>query len=242
MRYMINELNYDASGCLLHRHTNYEVIYYVTGSGTLHAGENIYPVKKGTIAVIPPKTEHGTFQTKALRCIYVNGDIYPAFKITSPVVLSDNQSQEGYLLANLLYENRFGRDDYVSSLINAYLLFVVQNIDIEDALGTAIRKITQEIIENFSDSRLNLAELLHKSGYAEDYIRAHFKKITGKTPTAFLTDVRMKHACFLIDVLRNTESLSEIAESCGYTDYAYFSRLFKKATGLSPKAYKNKFN
>ena len=69
MRYMINELNYDASGCLLHRHTNYEVIYYVTGSGTLHAGENVYPVKKGTIAVIPPKTEHGTVQTENLKCI-----------------------------------------------------------------------------------------------------------------------------------------------------------------------------
>jgi AraC-like DNA-binding protein len=81
--------------------------------------------------------------------------------------------------------------------------------------------------------------LLQKSGYAEDYIRSHFKKVTGKTPNGFLTDIRIKHATFLIEIYANTLSLQSIAEQCGYLDYVYFSKTFKSILGVSPKEYKN---
>ena len=82
-----------------------------------------------------------------------------------------------------------------------------------------------------------IAGFLQKSGYAEDYIRAQFKKFTGKTPTEFLTKIRIYHACYLIDAYKNTLSLAEIAEKCGYTDYVYFSRRFKHIMGISPREY-----
>jgi AraC-like DNA-binding protein len=82
-----------------------------------------------------------------------------------------------------------------------------------------------------------MRSLLTKSGYAEDYIRAKFREITGYTPVEFLTKVRISQACSLIDMYGNSLQLSEIAEKCGYTDYVYFSRRFKALTGISPREY-----
>ena len=101
----------------------------------------------------------------------------------------------------------------------------------------AEKEIISEITDNFYDSNIDLGYILRRSGYAEDYVRAHFKKITGKTPTEFLTKIRIHHACYLIDIYRNSMSLSQIAEKCGYTDYIYFSRKFKQIKGISPQKY-----
>ncbi len=78
---------------------------------------------------------------------------------------------------------------------------------------------------------------MNRSGYSEDYVRAMFKKSTGKTPIGLLTEMRINHACLLIDMYKKTLSLSEIAEKCGYTDYIYFSRRFKELVGVSPLKY-----
>ena len=85
-----------------------------------------------------------------------------------------------------------------------------------------VKEIVFEISQQAFDSQIDLAFILSKSGYSEDYIRSCFKKITGKTPNEFLTDIRIKHACFLIDIYKNKISLSEISERCGYLDYIYF--------------------
>lgn len=239
MRYATDVVHYTEKSHPLHRHNCYEVIFYISGKGTLHAEGNDYPVKAGNIAVLPPKALHGTTMPEALQSIYLNGELLQFLNFSAPTLLSDNEKGEGRALAEMIYNNRYGNEDFVSSLCNAYMHFIMQHMKLEDDIGSAVSTIMRKISENFSDSRLQLCDILHQSGYAEDYIRSHFKRITGKTPTAFLTDVRIRHACYLIDVYKNTHQLSEIAEQCGYTDYIYFSRKFKMHTGISPRAYKN---
>ena len=103
----------------------------------------------------------------------------------------------------------------------------------------AVQEIVFEISQGSFDSQIDLALILSESGYSEDYIRSCFKKITGKTPNEFLTDIRIKNACFLIDIYKNKISLSEISERCGYLDYIYFSKRFKSVMGMSPREYRN---
>jgi YesN/AraC family two-component response regulator len=57
----------------------------------------------------------------------------------------------------------------------------------------------------------------------------------GVTPSEFLRDIRIAKAkeLLLIDL-----PVSIVAESVGYLDQFYFSKLFKKETGVSPKDYK----
>ena len=114
----------------------------------------------------------------------------------------------------------------------------MQYVNAAEIINLAVGNIMNEIADKFYDYNINITNLLKKSGYAEDYIRSYFKKITGKTPIAFLHDIRIKHAVFLIEVYSKILSLQQISDQCGYTDYVYFSKKFKSITALSPKEYK----
>ena len=102
----------------------------------------------------------------------------------------------------------------------------------------SVQTIISEISQHAFDSQIDLALILRESGYSEDYIRSCFKETTGKTPNEFLTEIRIKHACFLIGMYHDELSLSEISERCGYLDYIYFSKKFKAIMGMSPREYK----
>ncbi len=100
----------------------------------------------------------------------------------------------------------------------------------------------------------------HRIAPALDYIRAHyrekidipalsalcflspaqmyrlFEKETGLAPLAYREQLRVRHACLL---LREPEcSVTEIASQLGYESLYYFSRVFRRKTGLSPSEYR----
>ena len=62
------------------------------------------------------------------------------------------------------------------------------------------------------------------------------KTATGKTLVELITDLRMELAQKLL--AQKELPVKEIAGRCGYSDQFYFSRIFKKQTGLSPKEYR----
>lgn len=222
-----------------HSHKFYEVLLYIEGTGYFKTPEKNYYFSPGTIFIIPPNTKHSTISEGCYKNIYINGDLDKFFHFEEVVTITDNNLKEGTQLATMMFNNRYEESDYLSALCSAYIYFILDNLKVEDTLTSSINKIIHKIMEDFFDCSIDLKELLCESGYAEDYIRAYFKKMTGKTPTEFLTYTRIKHACFLIETYEKTLSLMEIAEQCGYTDYIYFSKNFKKITGMSPQKYKN---
>ena len=67
------------------------------------------------------------------------------------------------------------------------------------------------------------------------YCESFFKKHTGTTLTEFIATAKIEVA---INHMRYDDlTLSEISEKLNFTDYNYFSRVFKKITGISPKRY-----
>lgn len=220
-----------------HKHKFYEILIYTDGSGVLSLNEVKVPFSPGTIVIIPPNTEHEAFSKDTVQRIFINGSFDWLLTNSDPVVLFGNSEGDGLLLADLIYRGRFENSDYIMSLVNALINYIFHNADVDDKMNMAVKSIANEISERFYDSELNPTEILAKSGYAEDYVRSEFKKIIGKSPTAFLTETRISHACLLIDMYKNSISLAKIAEKCGFTDYVYFSRCFKKITGMSPRGF-----
>lgn len=224
----------------LHSHTEYEILYYLEGNGHLHTSSGDFPFSPGTIIIIPPDTLHGSVSDSGFKLIAIDGDFENSLSFSSPTVTRDTENRDGEALVTMIYRNRINDDDYLASLIDTFLHFVLRNSQPEDALARAVRKIENKISENFFDSHISTSELLNESGYAEDYIRAHFKKIIGKTPNDFLTSLRINHALYLIELYKGSLPLSEISERCGYLDYVYFSKKFKSQTGFSPKEYQKR--
>jgi len=66
----------------------------------------------------------------------------------------------------------------------------------------------------------------------------NFKKVTKTTPLQYIVSLRMTNAMNLLD---NTNyNVAQIAEMVGYENALYFSRLFKKNVGVSPKEYRKR--
>ncbi|MBQ4528152.1 MAG: helix-turn-helix transcriptional regulator [Clostridia bacterium] len=223
----------------LHSHTSPEVIVYSDiENGFMHTSKAPLPCKNGSIAVIPPNAMHGTKCDTITESICLRGDFLNIPPLDDVVIVEDNASKEGYTLAKLIYNNRFSNHEYLISLCHAFSNFLTMNMDFKTDADRAVSEIISELSEAFSNPALSVGDILDKSGYARDYIRDRFKKITQKTPTEFLTEARISHACFLIAMCQSSVSLSEIALKCGYSDYIYFSRNFKAIMGVSPKEYR----
>lgn len=68
-----------------------------------------------------------------------------------------------------------------------------------------------------------------------DYINRIFKKLTGVTIFAYLTDLRIQKACELLS--STSLKVGAIAHMVGFADETYFYKVFKKARGVSPGQY-----
>ena len=223
--------------CAPHQHNCYEIIFYRKGHGQFVLKDRKIPISPGKFIIVPPNTVHASKYTEEAETIFTKGDFNHIFSFSSPMVVMDTPDRTGEFFAKLLFDNRFSNSEYLASLSNALAHFLLQNIQTEKDISVALQDVVTRISEHFYDSNIDISEILRKSGYAEDYIRAQFKLFTGKTPVEFLTETRINHACYLIDIYKDTLSLTEIAEKCGYTDYVYFSRRFKQLMGMSPKSY-----
>ena len=77
-----------------------------------------------------------------------------------------------------------------------------------------------------------MAQYCHLSS---DYFLHQFKENTGSSPIQFLYNLRIEKAKELL--LTEGLTVSEVAALVGYNNPLYFSRIFKKATGVSPKRF-----
>lgn len=81
-----------------------------------------------------------------------------------------------------------------------------------------------------------LEDLAEFAGVSVGYLCRRFRIYTGKTVFEYLLDCRIQAAMLL---LRNSDQkILAVAMDCGFNDFAYFSRSFKRAIGCTPSAYR----
>ena len=92
-----------------------------------------------------------------------------------------------------------------------------------------------EYVQNHYCEELNNTELSRIFHFHSNYINSEFKKHTGKSLHGYMLELRILKSISLIE--SGFTDISEIAHSCGFGDSNYFSRYFKKKTGISPIKY-----
>ena len=101
---------------------------------------------------------------------------------------------------------------------------------------------TQNTIKYIQDNLacdISLEQISHYVHVSESYLSRTFKKECGYSITEYITTLRIEKSK---DLLANSDLLTyEISELVGIHDPSYFSLLFKRYTGLSPKEYRNQF-
>ena len=101
-----------------------------------------------------------------------------------------------------------------------------------------INQIIELSEEKFSDSELSLTSLSEELGYNTKYLSHFFKEKMGVGYSEYLRNIRIKYAVSLLE--HGIDSVKNVALLSGYSDPLYFSTVFKKSTGLSPKEYVSK--
>lgn len=102
-----------------------------------------------------------------------------------------------------------------------------------------IRLAKQYIEEHFAEP-LTLEQISAVSELSPSYLSTVFKKDTGMTFLEYLTKVRMDMAKQL---LKNTSfTVADICEKVGYSDVRYFTKSFKKYSGLKPNEYRKLYS
>jgi len=84
---------------------------------------------------------------------------------------------------------------------------------------------------------ISIVELAEKFHVNPTYMTRVFKSVFNKTPTKYILELRISQAKKIMREQPELE-MKEISYKLGYNDQGYFSRIFKKITGLSPSEYK----
>lgn len=96
-------------------------------------------------------------------------------------------------------------------------------------------RLVAVIEENLDNSECTNDLLYAKMNTTQSTMYRRLKSLTGLSPNELIRDIRIKKACELLR--RKDMQVSEVAYAVGFTDPKYFSLIFKKVKGMSPKKY-----
>jgi transcriptional regulator GlxA family with amidase domain len=104
--------------------------------------------------------------------------------------------------------------------------------------GDAVVLTVQEWIARHAAASHPVEEMVHRSGLAERSFKRRFTSATGYSPIAYVQRLRLEEAKRRLE--RTDAPIDEIGWAIGYEDPAFFRRLFKRTTGVTPGVYRRK--
>ena len=135
-------------------------------------------------------------------------------------------SKENILFACSAFHYFLGSLSYLQQYRNA-----TSDCETEDVIDAAIHYMKENI-----NQKLSITELANQMGYSVSHFSAIFNKRTGYSALNYFNRLKIQHACHLLDF--SDMKINQICYKIGIDDCYYFSRLFSKIMGMSPKAYK----
>ena len=140
--------------------------------------------------------------------------------------------------------NCINHEQYLNGCFNILMSFHVK--DYEDRISAKRKSLINEhvttavryINDNYCH-RLSVADIASECFISSHYLSNIFKKEMGFSPQQYIMSVRIKRAKELLCI--DGLSVTDIANSVGYTDVLAFSKIFRKAVGTSPSEYRAKY-
>lgn len=257
--YVLKKKFNDQSALTYHNHDHPSIVYIISGSCTYRIDEELYSVKKGDVIICNPGVYHGCtlsqdeemlefhigFTNINLKGMPPNYLISPSsvpiltmskyeldfFKCYNEIILEQERNDPGTelalkalvmkLIVILLKETYYIEKAGVSCLYN------VEYYDRTDLVNSIITYIN----ENYS-ANISLDKIAKNMYLSPVYISRIFKDETGDSPINYLINVRLNKARALLSEGRL--SIAAIAQTVGYQDAYYFSKLYKKHFGCPP--------
>lgn len=217
--------------------------FILNGSIRYETKKEAITAKEGDIVIINKYSRYKAIfdNSPATKDILVNFQcISPDFKQdyflceNEITVLKNRFDAESNFQNILSYFNASGRECMVKS--EMFSIFDKLTAP-QDNFGP-FKHIKQELLSD-DVLKLNESELAGKCFISVSAFQRNFKKVYGKTFSEYKNELKIIKAKELLT--KECYSVGEISEMLGFCDSAYFSKYFKKSTGVSPKKYVKQF-
>ena len=223
----------------------YKIYYVCKGTGTLHLEHTHYALSEGDIFFTFPGTPFCIESISEFTYAYIGflGErgqmILDTFKIT-PTNNQFSGCEEVYpVWEKGLQTCREMTDIYSEGILLYTLAYLGERLAStlfgDKAPDETILKMKQYIDENFQDTSFSLNKMASSLGYNPKYISRLFVSKMHIGISTYLNTIRIQYACTLMR--QGARSINDIAFYCGYRDPQYFSRVFKKRMGVSPRNF-----
>lgn len=140
--------------------------------------------------------------------------------------------QTGYSTNNLIFSS-LSLHYFLSSFMFPGKFTLIKNTNSTDSIDRAI-----QFLKNNVHKVVSLQEVATIVNLSASHFSSLFRQKTGFPPIDYFNQLKMQHACQLLQF--TNQHIGEIAFAIGIEDPYYFSRLFHTMMGMSPKAYRNK--
>lgn len=244
-------------------HDFYEFTYVDSGKiSCVIDGEEML-LSQGDFLLIPPQKKHCYYAAKGtpaaifIVCFRSNSEILAVFdkKISldknTRALLSDilNEAKNAFCFPfngrlKVLETPAFGAQQLVENNIERLLIHLArqvidQNGDIKMVMNsvefenTLVNDIILLLKENVN-SRITLDDICKHTFYSKTFLNNIFKKNTGNSIIKYYTELKIQRAK---ELLRENVSPSAVSVQLKFETPTYFTKVFKKYTGMTPSAY-----
>ena len=242
----------------LHTHPFTELFYVVDGKGEFNIQGQRFPVKANDFVIINPQVEHTELSSPDEPLEYIVLGIRGlSFSNLTPVSegghpfsffnLRDEQKDILRYLNAMVQEATSQQMSYelvCHNLLEILLIKILrhQHFDLEvgkQSKETKDISFIKHYLETYYHESIQLEDLASMTHLSRFYISHSFKKEIGMSPMEYLIAIRIKESKIL---LRTTNySISQVADIVGFTTPTYFSKQFRKSTGISPTDYREQY-
>jgi len=228
----------------------YIFFYCTEGQGTIQIENQTYILRENEAFCIPRHTPHLYHASEenpwSILWVHFKGEDVQYFPLEDRRTVrfsSDHAVKRMHNLFDLLFDAleesyTLGNFIYISQVLSLILAETYDREKTGDIREQSrhITEIIRYMYRHIGES-LTLEQISLDFHLSSSYLNAIFQKNTKHSPIDFFIRLKMKKAC---NLLRSTDKyIYEVAQELGYTDPYYFSRIFKKVVGMSPKQYKN---
>lgn len=221
-----------------HFHRDWELIFCTGGSGELVFADRTLSYSANDVAMIPPMLPHTNVSSPGFTNIHMNlADA--AFTFTEPLTIradSNGFLRDAFTAAFYYWSEAAGGRSLLPCYGQLIAAFLSQYQPARRNSET-VQFIEDDILQHYPDSAYDLNAYLCSLPFNAEYLKKMFKRETGMTPLQYLTQKRLESAASALAAFCEKGNISETARMCGFSDPLYFSRLFKKKYGVSPRSY-----
>lgn len=226
---------------------DYYLMYMVSGSLDVTIGGEVRRVSAGNAVIFPPRCRYRYVYTgeERLSYLWVHFTGSYAHRLLKsclmrefPCALDTHGSgkiADGFRRMFEIFEagGRL-RNEELACALEALILNIALASDISNDDMTFERSI--RYIHSSYNSDISVEELARIENLSYYRYIKLFRARMGMPPAAYIISLRMNTACDLL--LKTNLSIKQVGVSVGYSDAHFFSRLFKKHTGFSPREYR----